>query len=97
MTEYGELCHDLREYNRKKKARKFEISMKKYPQMLRDAGVDFEEHNCGMHLIIRTPKGVVNYWPTAGKYNGVVSGNDIRNLLRDLQGLGAVIRDTESK
>ena len=35
-------------------------------KMLREAGIDFESNNAGAHLVIRSGKEIINFWPGTG-------------------------------
>lgn len=87
MTEYGEFCREMREHRKEARERRQERTMKKSLDALAKAGVKYESRNDGYHFIIRTPKGVVNYYPTTEHYNGLVSGDGVEGLIKELKGL----------
>lgn len=80
MSETGELYRMMREES----AEKRRINLEKSTQILREAGVSFESRNEGVHLIIRTDAGKVNFYPSTGRYNGALDGRGVFNLLKDL-------------
>lgn len=48
-------------------------------------GIHFAVHNAGYHLVIRRPEGVVNFFPSTGRYTGLFDGRGVFNLLRELE------------
>jgi hypothetical protein len=53
-------------------------------QLLRDAGVPFEEKNLGCHLVVQTPQGTVDFWPGTGlwQFRAGIRGRGVHQLLR---------------
>lgn len=64
--------------------RKREENKKRSTAILNELGLPFEIHNDGFHLVIRHPGGVVNFFPSTGRYTGLFNGRGVFNLLRDL-------------
>ena len=90
MTDYGEFCREMREYRKEARERRQERTMKKSLEALAKAGVKYESRNNGYHFIIRTPRGVVNYYPTTEHYNGLFSGDGVKELIEKLNSIGYV-------
>lgn len=81
MSEVTEIYREMRQYAAEKRRRNKECST----AMLRENGIVFETKNNGAHLIIRTAKGTVNFFPSTGLYNGVLNGRGVLNLLKELE------------
>lgn len=80
MSEMGELYRIMRE----DAAEKRRSNLAKSTDILRKSGIAFESRNDGFHLMIRTGSGVVNFYPSTGRYAGAFDGRGVFNLLRDL-------------
>ena len=52
---------------------------------LRKCGYIFRSFNGGTHLVIRTERGCVNYYPGNGFFEGAATGRGFRKLLKALQ------------
>lgn len=65
--------------------RKREDNKTKSIAILTGRGVPFEVRNAGYHLVIRRPEGVVNFFPSTGRYTGVFDGRGVFNLLREME------------
>lgn len=82
----GDIGEDFKAYVqlcREKKQRNKEYST----ALLVERGIKFESRNDGVHLMIETAKGRVNFYPSTGLYNGAVSGRGVFNLLKELKGI----------
>lgn len=82
----GDMVEDFnayRDYFREKKQHNKDYST----NLLIENGINFESRNGGIHLMINTEKGRINFYPSTGLYNGVISGRGIRNLLKELKGI----------
>lgn len=82
MSETGELYRAMH----REAAEKKRENLRKSTAILRNAGIDFEAHNGGLHLIIRTAAGAVNFFPSTGRFTGVFDGRGVFNLLKLLEG-----------
>ena len=71
---YREYCRDKRQSNREKST-----------ALLTENGIKFESRNDGVHLMIETAKGRVNFYPSTGLFNGAIQGRGVRNLLAKLK------------
>lgn len=83
MSEFAEEIKAYREYISDKKERNRAYST----NLLTENGIKFESKNDGLHLIIETSIGRVNFYPSTGLYNGAISGRGVKNLLKDLKGI----------
>lgn len=83
MGEHGELMKAFREQSRERKQSNRERST----QRLLENGVKFQSRNDGLHLMIDTPAGRVNFYPSTGLYNGVLEGRGVFTLLDELKRL----------
>ncbi|MFK2876938.1 hypothetical protein [Rhodanobacter hydrolyticus] len=83
MSDMGEMYADWRAMKREKKASNLASST----DLLRERGVDFEQKNDGVHLIVRGVGNVVDFWPSTGKFivRGGRTGRGVFNLLRIVQ------------
>lgn len=41
---------------------------RKSTQLLRNAGVNFTEHNNGAHLVVTSNQQIIDFWPGTGKW-----------------------------
>lgn len=60
-----EVFRSMREASQRKRARNRQFG----PQLLRQAGIAFEEKNFGAHLVVTHPSGVYDYWPGTGLWS----------------------------
>lgn len=58
----GEFWRGVKEQSQQKRATNREDSA----QMLKAAGVEFQDHNLGAHLIVTAPNTLVDFWPGTG-------------------------------
>ena len=81
-NEVSDLGDDSRAWNYAKKAKKLANKIS-YIKILIKNGVDFEVRNNGVHLIVTGKEGLIDYWPSTGKFivRGGETGRGIRNLL----------------
>ena len=70
----------------KKKQRNKEYST----ALLVKRGIKFESRNEGLHLMIETSIGRVNFYPSTGLYNGALQGRGVKNLLKTLKLIGEI-------
>jgi hypothetical protein len=83
MSEMIEDFKALREIGRTKR----QSNKEKSTELLKEHGIEFESRNDGVHLMITTPKGRVNFYPSTGLYNGALSGRGVFNLIEELKGV----------
>ena len=81
MGETGELWREMRT----DAAEKRRSNREKSTRILQEAGVSFESYNGGLHLVIRTRRGTVNFFPSTGRYTGAADGRGVFNLLKELE------------
>lgn len=63
----GDMGDFYRDWDAVKKAKRAS-NTKSSTQMLIDNGIDFESKNHGSHLVVNTPKGLIDFWPSTGKF-----------------------------
>ena len=64
MGDVGETFNALREHGKKKKA----SNLKRSTDMLIRHGVKFDAKNSGNHLIVSGKQGLIDFWPSTGKF-----------------------------
>ena len=71
------------ESRKNKKARNKEWST----NHLREQGIEFQSFNNGIHLKVKRPVGVIDFWPTTGKYKRPDGsyGRGIKNMLKETE------------
>lgn len=52
---------------------------------LEAVGVEFTCHNNGAHLVVRSEKGLIDFWPGTGKWIGRTCDGEGRGVLRLLR------------
>ena len=97
MSDTSEYWHDVREWARERREHHREKTLKKSLEALRKAGIKYETHNDGYHLIIRTSRGAVNFYPTTGRYNGTIAGYDVEDLVKDLKNLELEVKECQTR
>lgn len=68
-------------YNRMKK----QANKKFSTELIIKEGIEFESRDNGLHLVIRTRKGNINFFPSTGLFNGALKGRGVYNLLKELK------------
>lgn len=79
----GDMKEDMkafREYRRDKSERNREYST----ELLKKEGIKFESRNDGLHLMIETSKGRINFYPSSGLYNGALQGRGVKSLIEEI-------------
>lgn len=74
---------DFRAYDRYSRMKK-QANKQFSTNLLIEQGIIFESKNDGLHLVIRTRKGNINFFPSTGLYNGAVKGRGVYNLLKEV-------------
>lgn len=84
----GEMFNEWREMKREKKR----ANQSSSTDLLRERGVEFESHNNGVHLVVRSAGKVIDFWPSTGKFivRGGKTGRGVFNLLRTVTPKGLV-------
>lgn len=73
--------------HKKERADKRESNLSASTQMLREAGIEFDAKNNGLHLIIKTERGVINFWPSTGLWSHAgTSRRGVNNLIQFVKG-----------
>lgn len=54
-------------------------------EILKRRGILFETRNNGVHLMIETAAGRINFWPGTGKYTGAANGRGVFNLFEAIR------------
>lgn len=80
----GSMREDFRAYDRYTRMKK-QANKNFSTELLVKEGIEFESRNEGLHLVIRTRKGNINFFPSTGLYNGAVKGRGVYNLLKELK------------
>lgn len=83
MGDMKEVFNAMTERSKKKKASNLEFSTNE----LIKRGVQFESKNCGVHLVIESLDGLIDYWPSTGKFRLRSTGEYKRGLRRLLKHL----------
>ena len=81
MSDTGELWREMH----RDAAEKRRNNLEKSTRILQEKNVCFESHNGGLHLIVRTAAGPVNFFPSTGRYTGALDGRGVFNLLKELE------------
>lgn len=84
MSDIGDTFKALKEVNREKK----QDNLAKSTSLLVERGVAFESHNGGVHLVVSGSKGLIDFWPSTGKYITRYSrkdGRGVHNLIKELE------------
>ena len=80
----GSMREEFRAYDRYSRMKK-QANKQFSTNLLIEQGIIFESRNDGLHLVIRTRKGNINFFPSTGLYNGAVKGRGVYNLLKELK------------
>lgn len=80
----GSVREDYRERDRYSRMKK-QANKKFSTELLVKEGIAFESRDNGLHLVIRTRKGNINFFPSTGLYNGAIKGRGVYNLLKELK------------
>lgn len=67
MSDLGDDFRAFKGYKRERKQQNY-INVKP-EQKLKDAGIFYESHNNGLHLIIQVNESKIDFWPTTGKWS----------------------------
>lgn len=81
MSETVEIYKAMRDAGRAKRKKNARESI----AILERRGIQFESKNFGIHLVIQCEKGVIDFWPSTGKFISRYDGSQGRgvfNLLR---------------
>lgn len=81
MSDMADDFREMREVASEKKRK----NLKKSTDILLENGIRFESKNNGVHLIIQTPGGVINFWPSTGLFSGAMNGRGVFNLIKKLE------------
>jgi len=87
MSEYGDLCKEIRRHNQEKRWEEFSKNSDKLEGLM----YEHEVKNNGHHIVIRNNGLVVDYWPSSDKYHLRGSGkylhgfNDMMAVLSGLK------------
>lgn len=80
----GDMGDDFRAWDKEKKVKRASNTVES-TRMLLEAGIEYESKNGGAHLIVNTPSGLVDFWPSSGLYIIRSSGQKrrgVRNLFK---------------
>lgn len=80
----GDMGDMYRDWNKAKKEKR-QANQESSTAILEKSGVKFESKNWGNHLVVSGRKGLIDFWPSTGKfiprYEGGWPGRGIRKLL----------------
>ena len=93
MSEFAEDMLAFKEYSKQKKA----ANLKKSTALLIENGIKFDSRNDGLHLMIQTPGGRVNFYPSTGLYNGVLEGRGVFTLMEAIKRLETAQEQEEKR
>lgn len=79
----GDTGDDFREWRDQKKERK-RNNLEYSTNLLKEKGVVFESKNGGIHLIVVGKDGMIDFWPSTGKFiiRDGRTGRGVRQLLK---------------
>lgn len=80
----GSIREDYRAYDHYNRMKK-QANKKFSTELLIREGIEFESRDNGLHLVIRTRKGNINFFPSTGLFNGALKGRGVYNLLKELK------------
>jgi len=69
------------------KASKKERNLEWSTNHLIELGIEFTSHNNGIHLKVKRPAGIVDFWPSTGRFkhpNGSY-GRGVKNMLKETE------------
>lgn len=81
MSEIGEAFSALKEAGAAKRRENQENSTR----ILDEKGVEFESKNRGVHLVVTGKDGLIDFWPSTGKFlcrNKSCQGRGVLNLIK---------------
>lgn len=83
----NDIASDWRDHKRERAAKR-ENNLESSTKMLRDAGVVFVSKNNGLHIVIQTGKGIINFWPSTGLWSHAGTSNrGVKNLIEFIEKL----------
>ena len=79
----GDMGDDFRAWHADGKRRR-NRNQESSPKILRDKGIEFQEMNNGVHLIVQGKDGLIDFWPSTGKFiaRSGRSGRGVFNLIK---------------
>ncbi|PHS64367.1 MAG: hypothetical protein COB09_08310 [Thalassobium sp.] len=83
MGDMGEIFNAMREDSKKRR----EANRANAPQILTDAGIEYESKNHGAHLIVTGSNCLIDFWPGTGKWisrNGK-KARGVRSLIKHIK------------
>ena len=88
MGDMAETFNAWREHKKAKRASNTEQST----QALIDAGIPFESHNAGAHIVIKMDSTVYDFWPSTGLWWQRATKIKHRGVFRLIQTINAQLR-----
>ena len=64
MGDVGDMYNELKQHSKNKRAKNRASSA----EILKEAGIKFDEKNFGAHLIVFTGGAAIDFWPGTGKW-----------------------------
>jgi len=80
MSDTGDDFAALKTHSKLKKARNLNFST----NLLFERGIEFESKNNGVHLIVTSDLGLIDFWPSTGKFkvrSQTKYGRGVKNLI----------------
>lgn len=93
----GDMAESWREYRQERQNKRAGNRMFA-TTVIQSLGIDFEEKNCGAHLILRHADRVWDFWPGTGKWGCRTGacGRGVHNLLQSLRVYGPLPNDGDA-
>lgn len=85
MSDMGELFNEWKKLKQEKRQSNLQFST----ELLKASGFEFESKNNGVHLIIDTDDGKIDFWPSTGLFQTRWDGRQrrgVKNLIKTLEG-----------
>ena len=80
MGDEGDYWRDVKPVYKQRSKVKREGNKNSSTNWLKNCGFSFESHNNGIHLVVSTRKGIVDFWPSTGKWIARDSGKTGRRV-----------------
>jgi len=87
MSDIGETFKILKEIGRAKKA----YNLTESTALLDQLGIEYTSKNDGIHLIITSKDGFIDFWPSTGKYYDRMNEKHGRGVFRLLKLIGITL------
>ena len=81
MSDIAEIYKALKEHNKEKKQQNKKSSI----ALLDKIKVQYTTNNDGIHLIVQSGRGIIDFWPTTGKFiarRTKYTGRGVNNMIK---------------